>query len=239
MLALKIGICEDVFEDAKRLKGLINQYNQPVEIRIYPNGEALLNAFRPNEYDLIFLDIYMTGALGIDIAKDIRKRDQEVLIAFTTSSTDHTLESYRLDAVKYIEKPVTIEPVIAVLDLAYMKKQAKAHITLTINRVKKEIPLDQILYFEQQNHRIQLQTPSEKITISSSHRLNAIDSFLPESFIRCHHSFIANLQYVKRIDTDLRTFTMTNGDSVYIRRQDLKKARDAFEDYLYAKVRGV
>ncbi|HBS60943.1 MAG TPA: hypothetical protein DEA44_16980 [Firmicutes bacterium] len=235
---LKVAVCEDLAEDAALLLQCIYQSGIPADCAPFSSGEELLAAFSPGRYDLIFMDIYMPGMRGVEAAAVIRREDDTVTLAFTTTSPDHTLESYRLGALKYLEKPVTVKDVRETLELARMKRRSAAYISLLISGEKREIPLDGIFYFEQQNHSVAVNTAAGVLRTSQTVKLNAIEPLLPDTFLRCHHSYIANLRYVRGVDQELKTFTMKNGDKVYIRRQDIKKAAKAYEDYLFRTARG-
>ena len=53
--------------------------------------------------DLIFLDIQMPGITGIEFAHTVSKR---TLIIFTTAYTEYALDSYEVDAIDYLVKPM-------------------------------------------------------------------------------------------------------------------------------------
>ena len=56
--------------------------------------------------DLIFLDIQMPGITGIEFAHTVSKR---TLIIFTTAYTEYALDSYEVDAIDYLVKPIETE----------------------------------------------------------------------------------------------------------------------------------
>lgn len=56
--------------------------------------------------DLVFLDIQMPGITGIEFARTISKR---TLVIFTTAYTEYALDSYEVDAIDYLIKPVEAE----------------------------------------------------------------------------------------------------------------------------------
>lgn len=56
--------------------------------------------------DLVFLDIQMPGITGIEFARTISKR---TLVIFTTAYTEYALDSYEVDAIDYLIKPVETE----------------------------------------------------------------------------------------------------------------------------------
>lgn len=236
---LKIVVYEDSPKDAELLIRCILESGIPAEYEAFSFGEELLASFFAGRYDLIFLDIYMGDIQqGVDIAAEIRETDTSVTLAFTTSSKEHALESYRLKAYAYLEKPVCPGDVREVLEQALNKRRKAPIVNLLIEGTHRDIPLDSILYFEQKNRAVIVNTLTETLRTSQTVKLKDIEALLPVEFFRCHHSYIANLRYVKGVDRELRLFLMQNGDKVYIRRQDMKKAEKAYEDYLFGRARG-
>jgi len=235
---LKTAICEDRPEDAALLVDYISRSGIAAACEVFPSGEELLNGFFAGRYDLIFLDIYMQGMRGIDAAEKIREKDESVVLAFTTTSRDHALESYRLGALKYLEKPVKAAEVKQALSLARANRSSAAYISVMAGGKKTDIPINSILYCEQQDHAVTLNTEGGPLRASQSVKLSAIEPLLPSpQFLRCHQSYVVNLRYVEKLDREMRTFTMKNGGTVYIRRQDIKKTAEAYEDYLFCTAR--
>ena len=102
---LNIAICEDSPEDEKILLDILKDASIPSIPTVFRSGEDLLRDYEPLTYDLLLSDIYMTGITGVETVSRIRQVDEEIPVAFVTSSPDHTLESHRLSVLKYIEKP--------------------------------------------------------------------------------------------------------------------------------------
>lgn len=98
--------CEDSAKEQKKLLAVLEQSEIPTNTAIFASGEDFLKEYEQGKYDLLLMDIYMGGMTGVEVVQEIRKKDDSLVVAFTTTSTDHTLEGYRLNAFKYIEKPV-------------------------------------------------------------------------------------------------------------------------------------
>ena len=68
-----------------------------------------------------------------------------------------------------------------------------------------------------------------------------LDELMPQleafPFFRCHKSYLANLAFVTGIDRELMVFHMRGGEKVYIRRENFKKARQAWELFLFEEAR--
>ena len=56
-------------------------------------------------------------------------------------------------------------------------------------------------------------------------------------FFRCHKSYLANLSFVTDIDREQMVFRMREGSAVYIRRGDFRRARTAWENWLFDAAR--
>src|SRR5882672_245230 len=72
----------------------------------FNNANAASVFMRNNIVDLVFLDIQMPGVNGIDFAKTI---PQKTLIIFTTAYAEFALDSYEVEAIDYLIKPVKLE----------------------------------------------------------------------------------------------------------------------------------
>ena len=85
-------------------------------VHTYQSGEAFLSAFSAGKYELIVLDIFMSGITGMDVARKIRETDKTARIVFCTSSNEFASESYEVGASYYLHKPLSEERLRAMLD---------------------------------------------------------------------------------------------------------------------------
>ena len=235
---LKIAICEDEPDQKNMLLKLLDESNIENTSVVFANGEDLLADFKQGKYDLILMDIYMESELtGIDTIRLIRKKDKDIPVAFVTTSKDHALESYRLSAMKYIEKPYSKESIEDILHLAVLKKNDVPALFVQRNGIVERVPLANILYMEQQMHKVYLCLKNEE-DFSVYGKLSELSKQLPENgFFLPHKSFAVNLCYVMYIDMELRSFVMENKTIVPIRREFLTKAKKALEDFLFDRTR--
>ncbi|MGL5257687.1 MAG: LytR/AlgR family response regulator transcription factor [Proteocatella sp.] len=239
MESLQIAICEDSIEAQDRILYILENSNFPVNITVFDCGEKLLENYNEGKFDLIFMDIYMPGISGVETITQIRRVDDSIPVAFTTTSTDHTLESYRLNALKYIEKPIKERAVYELLELAQLRKKNAPHLTLKIRGKEVAVQFEKIVHIEQKSHNIFLLLTGGEI-IKANEKLEHIEAqFEDLHFFRCHKSFLVNLSYVKNIDRELMVFIMKEGKNVHIRRESMVIARKAFETYLFKMSRSI
>lgn len=238
METLKIAVCEDLEQERELLVNILSESQFPTQVQIFTNGEDFIKNFQAYKYDLILMDIFMDKMTGIDVITKIRKIDTDVPVAFVTSSLDFALESYRLDAVKYIEKPATKKAVEETLKLANSKRLEVENLIVRTGYAANTYPLKRIIYLEQNGHNAIIHlTGGEKVSLSKK-ITDLEDQLEGKTFFRCHKSYIVNFDFVKSIDKELMIFTMTQGDNIHISRKlfwDLKKA---FGNYLFTKTRG-
>ena len=122
MEPLNLAICDDLPEEREALLALLEQAPIATNCTQFGSSEELLEAFRPGGFDLLLMDIYMDGMTGVEAAQKIREMDEAIPIAFTTTSTEHTLESYRLSVLKYLEKPVGQKDINDLLHLVKLQR---------------------------------------------------------------------------------------------------------------------
>ncbi|MDD2958474.1 MAG: LytTR family DNA-binding domain-containing protein [Lachnospiraceae bacterium] len=239
MEPLKIAICEDMHNEEEKLLALLQKSSIPTSCTVFTSGEALLYAYQPQIFDLLLMDIYMGGITGVETITKIRETDEEIPVAFITTSTDHALESYRLSALKYIEKPFKQKDIEDILKLVLLKKNNVPSLMIQKNGKAEKIPFSQILYLEQQTHRLNIYLKNGEMVLIYE-KLSALFSQLAEQdFFNSHKSFSVNLSFVRFIDTELKCFVMQNGRNVPIRRESMGKAKKALENFLFHKTRGI
>ena len=234
--SLRIAICEDTESDLKRLKGFIENSGIAYVLDVFTSGEALIAQFKKSSYDIIFLDVFMEELSGVETAERIREEDSLVVIVFVTTSEDFTREGYRLNAYKYMIKPIIKEDVEESLDLAIVKRDRTLEAALEIISDGKavSIPFNDIVYVESRDSRSYVITSSgdEYPTVTP---LDSLETLLtPPRFLRTHRAYIVNLDHVDDVDDD---FIMDNGNVAYIRVKDQRRIKNKYDDYLFSKVR--
>lgn len=236
MEQLIVAVCEDDHADCEQLCGLIGGSGVSASIAVFERGEDFLSAWRPGQFDLIFMDIYLDGLDGVEAVRRVRELDEEIPVAFTTASLDFTLDGYRMNVAKYIEKPVSRKAVQEMLTLAQSKK-AERDVVLLGRRNPIRIPVLRLRYVEQQAHNLVFSL-ADGSTVKRKGKLDDLAPLLAGyPFFRCHKSYLVNLSFVQGIDRDRMVFQLREGGSVYIRRELFCKARSEWESWLFSAAR--
>jgi len=232
---LNIAIVEDTAADAQYLDALIEATGVPHLTQTFESGESLLEGFLPGTYDLVFLDVFMYEINGVETAARIREVDECTVIVFTTTTEDYTREGYRLNAYKYLIKPLVAEDVADAVDLAVLKRDRERDASLSIVSENQLVvlPFSEIILVESSNRSSLIVTATESYTTLMT--IDVLEKLLPPPrFIRSHRSFIVNLDHVDELADD---FIMDNGAIVYVTVKNHRKIKRVYEDFLFAQVR--
>ena len=234
---LKIAICDDEkkFCDSAEymLKLYMEERNIPFQADVFSVSSELVDKTESGfVYDIYLLDIYMPGVTGMSLATELRSRGVKSPVIFLTSSTDHALEAFGVDAVDYLLKPYTKEKFNIGLDKAMQSITAHKDdsIVLKVDNEYRSICVSRIMYCEAEDkyQRIYLEK-EEKIfvRISGAELYKHLSQF--ESFYHCGRAHIVNLDYVSCVNSDGATHK--NGTQLKLPHAVLVSLRKAFFDY--------
>lgn len=176
-----------------------------------------------NEVDLMFLDIQMPGMTGLDFLKNLKIQP---LVVLTTAYPQFALESYDLDVIDYLVKPIRIERFIRAVnkarELHELKNSVKSqiesfeenYIFVKADRKYVKIFFTEINYIEGLKDYVIIHT--DKVKIMTAMNLKTIHNKLPEDiFARINKSYIININHIKEIDSD---YVVLKGNEVPIGR---------------------
>ena len=192
--------------NGKKLKALTGDYarkgGHDFAVSEYPNGESLLGAMNAGRrFDVIFLDIYMGGADGIAVAREIRKTDKKCRIIFATSSRERAIEGYEVRALQYLVKPINAESVGSALDLALETLSSGLSKTIQVQNRQGIFKIDpDDIVFAESNARVVTVILKGQEPLQFYGKLDDFERECgDERFLRCHKSYLVNLDYVHAI----------------------------------------
>ena len=153
----KIAICDDEQKDRDFVAALsrrwAEQRGNTVELTEFSSAEQFLFCYgEQSDYDILLLDIEMGQMDGVQLAKQLRQKNETIQIVFVTGYSDYISEGYEVAALHYLMKPVREEKFFSVLDRA-ADKLRKNERTLTLECAGEvvRVPLYQIRYVDVQH----------------------------------------------------------------------------------------
>lgn len=103
-------------EDDVNLGLLLKEYLQAknYDVVLFPDGEAALNGFYQDSFDLCILDVMMPKKDGFAVAREIRINNKEISLLFLTarSMKEDVLEGFKIGADDYLTKPFSMEELL-------------------------------------------------------------------------------------------------------------------------------
>jgi DNA-binding LytR/AlgR family response regulator len=206
--------------------------------------DSFSNALDANEYlkssevDLMFLDIEMAALNGLDFAKSLMSKP---LIIFVTAYPQYALDSYEIDAIDYLVKPVRMERMLKAVNKAenYLKLLQKDreepetasvendYVFIKSDRRFVKIFFKEILFIEGLKDYVIIQTESKKVLTAMN--IKTIHAQLPEkNFTRVSKSFIVNTDHIISVDTH----------SIYIKDEEIPVGSNFKEEFFEKFVSG-
>lgn len=233
---IKIAICDDECKFLDSVEEMLKQYLSDngisAQADLFRIPLDLIDAIEKGmRYDIYLLDIYMPGISGMSIATELRSRDIKSPIIFLTSSTDHALEAFGVNATHYLLKPYTKDNFYVGMDKAMQSiasHQADS-IVLKVDNEYRNILVSKICYCESEDkyQRIYCERENILVRITVTELYQQLAPF--GCFYRCGRSHIINFNHISKVTANSAVFK--NGIQLPLPRSAVSGLRSAFFDY--------
>lgn len=175
------------------------------------NALEALDFLSDHAVDLMFLDIRMPRLSGIEMIKTLRHPPKIILV---TAYRDYAVESFDLDVIDYLVKPVAFERFLKAMNRFFDSREPQgkptvgkaspgnetAHIYVREHKRMIKIPLTDILYIESLRDYVRIHTSNKRVVTKM--RIGALEEALPsDGFIRIHKSFIIGIRHILAVNT--------------------------------------
>ena len=174
------------------------------------NPVKALEDILKNTPDLIFLDIQMPELNGLDFSRMVGDRSK---IIFTTAFEQYAVESYRLNALDYLMKPIPYSDFLNAAEKALVAKSNKTDaspvesIFVKSDYKLKKVEIKDIQYIEGRKDYVKIHLEGKAEPVTALMSLKGMEELLPDDkFMRVHRSFIVNIDKVKVIERNRIVF---------------------------------
>ena len=229
---MKIAICDDDEQDRENTCNLVNTYldlhHFHIKIDQFSSGEEFLSG-ETGEYGLVFMDIFMKNINGIDTVRRLQQSNSIARVIFCSSSNSYAAESYDVDALRYLLKPLDKGKLFSVLDRFFQEHTELRTLSFRANRMDERVYLSDILWVEADGHCSVIHTRKGSIQTRTAFSKICEELNTPD-FVKPIRYALVSLQAVAALPSEV--FTLVDGSQVPISRglrQDMKKA---FSDYM-------
>lgn len=180
------------------------------------DGQQALELLELHKPHLVFLDIEMPGATGLECARIIQDLDPSIRIVFATAHEAYMGEAFEVYAFDYLVKPFKMERVIQTLERARDRASSLncQPVAANLPGGGKAIPgrmmlhhrggvsfldLKDILLIQREDRATVLYTLGEGRYVTADTLAEMEERLHSDAFFRCHKSYIINLNHVRDI----------------------------------------
>ncbi|MDI6871686.1 MAG: LytTR family DNA-binding domain-containing protein [Bacillota bacterium] len=222
---MRVVVADDEPRAREILKYYLSKFGNELELvgEAGTGSEAveLVRRLRP---DVVFLDVRMPDLNGVEVAQLLRALPHPPRVVFVTAYEEHAVAAFETEAVDYLVKPVTAARVAQTVERLrrnlpqtpspgpkpWSSRAARLSVEVPAGpRVHRTMFLDPrtILVVEAQGKSAVVRTARDEILVSSS--LADLESaLLPSRFMRVHRSYVVNLDAVREVYADGRTYAL-------------------------------
>lgn len=242
---LKLAVCDDDLNELNLINRYVSEFSamegNPFSVSVYHGGNLLLSALESGIcHDIYILDIIMPFVSGMEIAQEIRNKNETAHILFLTSSPEYAVDSYEVNASSYLLKPVNRERLFKALKkvLSDYVNLEKNSLLIHDNGKIYRISYDKIEFVEVRLDKLYFSLSDGK-QISSYGTMKDLERQLIScpQFVKSHRSFLINMDYIQQLGMkDLRVLGYST--AVPVSRSYFQGLRTAYLNYMTGALDG-
>ena len=202
---MRIAICDDEKNIRELIGNKVEKQYPKAEIVFFSSGEELLSS--DVHIDILFLDIQMSGRDGMETARELRQRNNDVIIIFVTAVEEYVFQAFDVGAFNYIVKPIDDAKFTDVLQRAVdgldsqnkvVKEPEEKYVMINNSGVHTKVILDDIVYAEVFNRKVVIHKLNDEIEYYG--KMSDLEALAGDSFFRPHRAYLINFKYVEKYD---------------------------------------
>lgn len=201
---LNFVICDDNLNILNKMSTMLEnifiKYNYDASISFKTNNvDNLLSYIDTNKIDVLILDINLkSDKTGLEIAEILRKKYKDVYLIFTTGHLEYAMLAYKFKTFDYIAKPFTYERLEETINRLFEDVHGLPSKYLKIDNKNTIIDENEIEFIKRDGMKVVFHTTFNDYSIYSS--FNKLEDSLPNNFVRCHKSYVINVNKIKNVD---------------------------------------
>ena len=197
------------------------------------NSTDMLNYISNNKIDVIILDINLKSKQnGLELAESIRKINKDCYIIFSTGHLEYAMVAYKYKTFDYLAKPITYDRLEETILRLFDDVNGSPKKYIKIDNKNTIISSNDIQYIKRDGMKLVFHTATKDYDTYSS--FNKIQDRLPDTYKRCHKSYIANISQIKDIEPISNTITFKDNSICSIGpnyKKDLMEVLKKYGDF--------
>ena len=194
------------------------------------NSEEILNYIENNSVDVVMLDINLkSNKTGLELAEEIRKKKKNAYIIFTTGHLEYAMVAYKYKTFDYLAKPITYDRLEDTIIRLFEDVNDSTKQYIKLDNKNTIVDASEIQYIKRDGMKLLFHTATRDYDTYSS--FNKFEEKLPKTYIRCHKSYIANINQIKDVEPVSGTITFKDDSSCYIGPKYKKEFMEVLKNY--------
>ena len=183
-----------------KLESIFMKYDFDCEIKLKTtNVEDVISFAKTNRIDVLISDITLNSDLnGFDVSKIVRKYNKNCYLIFETAHIEYSLIAYKYKTFDFICKPVSYVKLEDSITRLFTDILESPKEFIKIDNKNTLISENEIKYIKKDGMKLVFHTNNRDYEVYSS--FSKIKNKLPDSFVRCHKSFVANVNNITEIE---------------------------------------
>lgn len=231
----RIAVCDDDEKEASRLRdrilSLMKEFGHETPlVDQYLTGESLTERNEENgrKYDLIFLDIFLPGTNGVEVAKMLRAAGEECQIVFLSFSTEFAVEAFQLRALHYLVKPVGDDDLREVFR-RFEKIREESVIRIEVHGSTVALRESSIHFLRSNHNNVEIYTSSGVMRCRGT--LTEYSARMGDHFLLLTRGFLCNMAFISKMGGG--ECSLEDGQRVLLSRQNQKAIQARYMNYLF------
>ncbi len=216
MSSLSCIIVDDEPLAVRLLESYVEKTSDLELLASFTDSIKAINAIKAQKPDLLFLDIQMPNIDGMELAHSL---PEETRVVFTTAFKEYAFESYEVNALDFLLKPIRYNKFLSAVEKA-RKQQSSPNtqfptllktIFIRVDSEWRNVAIDEIIYVNGMKDYVLFYLDNESKPLITHLTMKAVEDMLPkDQFLRIHRSYIIAVDKIQKVDRN---------DCVYIGKE--------------------
>lgn len=230
---MRIAICDDRDVTRDKLKWFCKEFFarknlHETVVEEYASGEEYLEE---GGADIVLLDIEMGGMDGIEVKKELARRQENVRVLFVTSHEEAMEDAYGRNVCGFLKKPLTYENFAGKMEeVLWDMEAARRFIEVCTSGNVERVYMDDVLYLKASGKDVDVYTVGGRLASVERKGIGQwAEELKGEGFVLSHKSYLVHLLHVKKVDKEV---VLDNGERLRISKERKVEFKKKYWDYM-------
>ncbi len=235
---MRAAICDDQPQALEELKNLLLRIPAVKKVHAYSDMDDFWAALQAGTcYDVVFMDIdWKQEKTGIDFAEKLYELSPYTKLVYVTAYTLDYVEDALLSHANlsgFLKKPVSLEQLERNVEKVRAEQSvSKGKVLIYYQGSHMAVPFQDIFYLESRLHKTSIIL--RNLEYVCSEKLESLRERLDDRFLKCHKSYLVNMQYIREFRG--REIVLEDGRAVPVSKARAREAKERFFDYISNRI---